>query len=75
MENTPVELQNSVKTTHIYQAEDCADHDEHEDEPGDGDADGEVALREADRRRVVDGVLQSGYFEEPLLNSLVLQPN
>ena len=42
----------------IYQAEDCADHDEHEDEPGDGDADGEVALREADRRRVVDGVLQ-----------------
>ena len=42
----------------IYQAEDGADHDEHEDEPSDGDADGEVALREADRRRVVDGVLQ-----------------
>ena len=43
--------------TVIYQAEDGADHDEHEDEPSDGDADGEIALREADRRRVVNGVL------------------
>ena len=51
-------LRNPVKTTHIYQAEDGAYDDEHEDEPGDGDADGEVALREADRRRVVDRVLQ-----------------
>ena len=63
------------KVWEIYQAEDGDDHDEHEDESRDGDADGKVALREADRRRVVDGVLQSGYFEEPLLNSLVLQPN